>query len=214
VRDRREVTLYIGDVVASREPAVLRTLLGSCVAACLRDPVTRVGGMNHFMLPAPGAVEPGGTLSRFGVHAMELLIGEIQKRGGDRSRLEAKIFGGGHVLDIAASQETVPQQNIRFIRAFLADEGIGIAAQDLGGREARQIVFHTDTGTALLRRLGGAALGRSVMRREREHQAEAERALQYGEVTLFDEPDPPPRSAQPAAGLLVTAGPGRREERS
>lgn len=181
-----QVTIHIGDVFASREPAVIRTVLGSCIAACLRDPVARVGGMNHFMLPAPPHEEADGDLSRFGVHAMELLIGKIQKLGGERARLQAKVFGGGHVLQIAESANGVPQQNIRFIREFLTTEEIPLVAHDLGGRAARQIVFHTGSGSVLVKRFSDQAPLASVA--EREHQERARRALQsYGDITLFND---------------------------
>jgi chemotaxis protein CheD len=183
---KRHVTIHLGDLFASREPAVIRTLLGSCVAACLRDPVSGVAGMNHFMLPAPLTRESAGNLPRFGVHAMELLIGEIQKLGGERARLEAKVFGAGHVLDLLKSGNGVGEQNIIFIRTFLEMERIPLLAQDLGGLSARQVLFHTDSGKVLVRRVSGQRLRDSAA--ELEHQQRAQRELQgYGDITLFDD---------------------------
>ena len=180
------VTIHIGGVFASREPAVIKTVLGSCIAVCLRDPVTGVGGMNHFMLPTPPNGDGEEDLARFGVHAMEVLIGEIQKLGGDRDRLQAKIFGGGHVLDIAESDDGVPQQNIRFIQQFLRIEGIPLIAHDLGGRGARHIQFDTGTGTVRLKRLAGLTALRLAA--EREHERQARQQLHSsGDITLFDE---------------------------
>jgi chemotaxis protein CheD len=178
----RQVSLFVGDVRASREPVVLKTLLGSCVSACLRDPLARIGGMNHFMLPTAGTGEPAANLSRFGLHAMERLIGEIQKLGGERGRLEAKVFGGGHVVELPGSADGVPERNIRFIREFLAAEGIPLVAEDLGGRSARQLLFHTDTGCVLLKRLPASGAHRLA---ERERQGALVSAFGYGEVTLF-----------------------------
>lgn len=184
--DATEVTLYIGDVYASRDAAVIKTVLGSCISACLRDPVARIGGMNHFMLPTPCNGDVGKDLSRFGLHAMELLIGEIQKLGGERARLQAKVFGGGHVLQMAESDNAVPQRNVRFIRQFLVTERIPLVAHDLGGRVARQVVYHTASGSVLLKRLSGQ--GGMASRMEQEHQALArQRTAEYGEVTLFGE---------------------------
>jgi chemotaxis receptor (MCP) glutamine deamidase CheD len=183
---REQVTIYVGGVFASREGAVVKTLLGSCISACLWDPQRGIGGMNHFMLPMPmngGAMED---LPRFGVHAMELLIGEIQKLGGERRRVQGKLFGGGHVLQVPASIGCVPAQNIQFIRRFMAAEGIPVAAEDLGGSQARQIAFHTDTGRAFVKRLAGSGLFQ--MAAEQEHQRVAERAVAAaGEITLFDD---------------------------
>jgi chemotaxis receptor (MCP) glutamine deamidase CheD len=178
--------IQIGGVFASREPIVISTVLGSCIAACLRDPLTGIGGMNHFMLPAPPSGAGGEEPGRYGVHAMELLIGALQKLGGERARLEAKVFGGGHVLQIRESDAGVPQLNIRFIREFLRTEGIPLVAQDLGGYTARHVLFESASGTARVKRLAGSTIQRTVV--EREHQQSAHRALQpRGEITLFDD---------------------------
>jgi chemotaxis receptor (MCP) glutamine deamidase CheD len=183
---REPVTIYVGGVFASRDGTVVRTLLGSCISACLWDPQCGVGGMNHFMLPAPSNGGAPEDLSRFGVHAMELLIGEIQKLGGERRRVQGKLFGGGHVLQVPVSVGCVPAQNILFIQRFMAAEGIPVAAEDLGGSQARQVVFHTDTGRAFVKRLTGAGLFQAAA--EKEHQRMAERAVvNAGEITLFDE---------------------------
>ncbi len=186
---KSHVTIHIGGIFASREPVVIRTVLGSCIAACLRDPATGIAGMNHFMLPAPPNGGGEGDPARFGVHAMELLIGQMQKLGGERGRLRAKVFGGGHVLQIAETPHGVPQQNIRFIREFLRLEGIPLMAHDLGGRNARLVLFDTGSGGVRLKRFAG--LRRVTTVAEREHQADAQRQLQqqqqFGDVTLFDE---------------------------
>lgn len=182
----KQVSIQLGQVHASREPAIIRTVLGSCIAACLRDPVVRVGGMNHFMLPAPlngDAEDP----ARFGVHAMELLIGGIQKLGGERRRLEAKVFGGGHVLDVRVSAISVPQQNIEFITEFLAAEGITLVARDVGGCTARQVMFYTDTGKVLIKRLGRQGLPPAMVERQHQVRAQQQVAAKYGEITLFDD---------------------------
>jgi chemotaxis protein CheD len=179
-----EVVIYIGGVFASRDGAIVKTLLGSCIATCLWDPRNGVGGMNHFMLPRPANGEAEGDLSRFGVHAMELLIGRIQRLGGDRRTLQAKLFGGGHVLQMAGM--SVPEQNIRFIRHFMANEGIPVVARDLGGTAARQVIFHTASGKALMRRLPATQCPR--VETEEAHQREAAHIqAQAGDITLFDD---------------------------
>ncbi|MFB3818741.1 MAG: chemotaxis protein CheD [Candidatus Methylomirabilales bacterium] len=168
--------IYVGDVWASREPVVIGTLLGSCIAACLRDPVSGVGGMNHFMLPEATDGIGAEHVARFGVQAMELLIGRMQKLGAQRARLEAKAFGGGHVLQIPASATGVPERNIQFIRTFLREEGIPLLAQDLGGHAARQVLFHTGSGRVRLRRLPGLA----------PPSVRPPAPPAWGEVTLFE----------------------------
>jgi chemotaxis protein CheD len=190
VLERPEVTIHIGQVYVTREPTIIKTILGSCIAACLIDPVARVGGMNHFMLPAPGNGS-GHRVdhSQFGVHAMDLLVGAIQKAGGDRRRLQAKLFGGGHVLQIAGNGPSVPEQNIHFIEEFMKAERITVASRDLGGYLPRRIHFYTDSGKVYVKRLG-----QRMLRETRTEEREALRmigqeASHFGEVTLFGEPE-------------------------
>lgn len=189
MRERAEVTIHIGGVYATREPMIIKTLLGSCIAVCLLDPEARVGGMNHFMLPTPGvgsydAVES----SRFGVHAMDLLIGAMQKAGGERYRLRAKVFGGGHVLAIAENGSSVPQRNIQFIEEFMRAEGIAVVGQDLGGYLPRRIHFHTDTGKVYVKRLGQHTLRLTGVEEQRYVSKTRQQGPQFGDVTLFDWP--------------------------
>jgi len=170
----REVTIYSGGVHAAARSVVIKTLLGSCIAVCLHDPARAVGGMNHFMLP--GGDGEGEDSTRFGVHAMDCLIGATMKAGGDRRRLVAKIFGGAHVLDVEGPVVDVPRLNIDFVNTFLEAEGIPILSADVGGRYPRHVRF--DTGT-----------GRAFVKRARRHPGvrahEPSRAT-YGAVTLFE----------------------------
>src|SRR5437868_283938 len=136
-----EVTLYLGDVHVAHEPTLVKTLLGSCIAVCLYDPLRGIGGMNHFMLPR--GREEDGASPRFGVPAMETLIGGLIELGASPRRFVAKVFGGGHVLDIDESDAGVPQQNIAFVRGFLEAGGIPVVAEDLGGHAPRNVHFHT-----------------------------------------------------------------------
>ncbi len=182
--ERPEVTIHIGQVYATREPMVIKTVLGSCIAVCLLDPVARVGGMNHFMLPASsGGSQDGG--SQFGIHAMDLLIGSMQKAGGDRRRFQAKLFGGGHILQMAANGTSVPELNIDFIEKFVKTEGLAVISRDLGGYLPRRIHFHTDTGKVYVKRLGQHVL-RETRAEEKEHaRVIAQDAVRFGKITLF-----------------------------
>jgi chemotaxis protein CheD len=148
-----DVTLRIGGVFASDRPAVVRTVVGSCIAACLYDPVSRVGGMNHYMLPYDEDVLTHDDPTRFGLHAMEVLLGSMQKLGARRERVQAKLFGGGHVLASKHSDQSVPMRNIAFIREYVREERLLVLAEDLGGRHGRAIQFYTETGKALIKRL-------------------------------------------------------------
>ncbi|MBI4562947.1 MAG: chemotaxis protein CheD [Candidatus Rokubacteria bacterium] len=184
--ERPEVTLHIGGVYATREPTVIKTLLGSCIAVCLLDPHVQVGGMNHFMLPAPGSgPEDAVDSARFGVHAMDLLIGAMQKAGGERCRLKAKVFGGGHVLSISGNGQSVPQRNIQFIEEFMRTEGIPVVNHDLGGYLPRRIYFHTDTGKVYVKRLGQSTLRLARMEEEQHTRKIRVSGPEFGGVTLF-----------------------------
>jgi chemotaxis receptor (MCP) glutamine deamidase CheD len=174
----KEVTIYIGGVHASAEPALVKTLLGSCIAVCLHDPARGLGGMNHFMLPR-GATGDGDP-TRFGIHAMDCLIGSLQKLGGDRRRLVAKVFGGAHVLAIRESEAGVPQQNIEFIRQFLREEGLRVLSEDVGGYHPRHVHFHTETGRAFVKRVGSREHVRVLTEQARPAPSPA-----YGDVVLF-----------------------------
>lgn len=161
----KETSIHIGGVFSSREPAVVRTVLGSCVSACLFDPLASVGGMNHFMLPEGNGDDTLPT--RYGVHAMEMLINETMKMGAQRRRLRAKVFGAGHVLQIRSIGLAVPERNALFIKKFLADESIPIVGQRLGGTNPLQVHFFTHTGKALIKILGGEKVGQVAAEEER-----------------------------------------------
>lgn len=130
-----------GQYGVSDDPAaMLCTLLGSCVAACMRDPVAGVGGMNHFLLPTGAS---GSNSTSYGVNAMELLINELLKKGARRDRLEAKLFGGGRII---GGLNDVGGQNAAFAQKFLSDERIAYVGGSLGGRNARRIEFYPVSG--------------------------------------------------------------------
>lgn len=126
--------------VASETGFVIATLLGSCVAACLRDPVARVGGMNHFLLGEPGADVAVGPadMQRYGVHAMELLINAMMQRGAQRTRLRAHLYGGANIV---AGLGGIGSSNAAFARNFMQTEGIAVDRCELGGVRARKIEF-------------------------------------------------------------------------
>ena len=137
----RRVSIVQGENAIVVEPGVVvSTLLGSCVAACLYDPVAKVGGMNHFLLGEPGADHrvSAGDMQRYGVHAMELLINGMMARGAMRHRLRAHVYGGGNIVSGLGGIGTA---NAAFAHRFMADEGIEIAHSDVGGTSARKVDF-------------------------------------------------------------------------
>lgn len=152
--------------VSDRDDEVIVTVLGSCVAACIRDPERGVGGLNHFLLPQSERGRWGDEQDsiRYGNFAMEKLINELLKAGCDRARFEVKVFGGGSVIE---SQAAIGDQNAAFVLRYLSDEGLVCAAQDLGGALARRITYSPRTGKVVRRFIGGA---------ERDASARDERA--------------------------------------
>ena len=133
--------------VTSDPDVLLTTILGSCVALCLRDPVVGVGGMNHFLLPE-GAGAGADAGRRYGTYAMELLINDLLKAGGRRDRLEAKLFGGGRMFD---SLRDVGRANADFAERFLQDEGIPLVGGSLRGQGGRRLHYWPVSGRALQR---------------------------------------------------------------
>ncbi|RDE08078.1 hypothetical protein [Pelagibacterium lacus] len=147
-------TVHQGDcLVSGVSETTFSTVLGSCVSACVRDGVARVGGMNHFLLgtQSGSSRDRFGESARYGAFAMEQLINMVLTQGsGRKANLEFKVFGGGN---IHAGMNDVGRKNIEFVRQFLADEGYGIASEDLGGSYARRVLFQPVTGRAFVKRL-------------------------------------------------------------
>ncbi|WP_299041784.1 chemotaxis protein CheD [uncultured Tateyamaria sp.] len=126
------------------DEVVISTLLGSCVACCLWDPVNRVGGMNHMLLALSGANDTSHTLS--GINAMEVLINDLIKLGAVRNRLQAKAFGGARMI---SGFSDIGAQNATFTVQYLAQEGIPLVTQSLGGNLARNLRFWPGSGRAM-----------------------------------------------------------------
>jgi chemotaxis protein CheD len=146
---------------------VIVTVLGSCVSACLRDPKTNVGGMNHFMLPNHGT-EPDGPLSesaRYGAYAMEVLVNHLLALGARRERLEAKLFGAGRVIP---GMSDIGERNAQFALEYLKRENIRVVAQDLGRDDASKVYFFPYTGRVLVKRLR-MLRNDTIMERERDY---------------------------------------------
>jgi len=153
---RWTVKLLPGECYVTRHDEAIVTVLGSCISACIRDPDTGLGGMNHFMLPERderfGSNPSSGfnQINRYGCFAMESLINHLARHGAQRPRLELKVFGGGRILkpmiDIGA-------RNIAFIHSWVRTEGMRLAAQDLGGIQPRKLVYFPATGRARVMKL-------------------------------------------------------------
>jgi chemotaxis protein CheD len=138
-------TVYVaqGEYQTTDQPhVVLSTVLGSCVAACIWDPEAKLGGMNHFLLANASETDSAKSL-RYGVHAMEMLINDLLKKGARRSALRAKLFGGANM---ASNLGDIGASNARFAKQFLATEDIPCLAESLGGTNARRVLFRPTLG--------------------------------------------------------------------
>jgi chemotaxis protein CheD len=158
----KRVTLAPGEFYASKEAVTISTLLGSCVAACLYDPVNRVVGMNHFLLSnrryARNMPMYETEAGRYGIHAMELLINEMLRAGAVRRHLKAKAFGGATILPHTGNVGNffcVGEVNCRFIREFLANDNIPLMAEDLGGERGMVVHFSNGDYAVYMRKIGG-----------------------------------------------------------
>jgi chemotaxis protein CheD len=180
---RKAIKVLPGEYFTTEEDIVLSTVLGSCVSACLRDAVAGVGGMNHFMLP-DSEDSRAGVSARYGGYAMELLVNELLKQGARRERIEAKVFGGGHVLR-GMSSNSVGTRNIVFVREYLKTEGIAIAAEDLGDYCARKVVFLHRSGQAFVRRIDCSIVSDDLAT-ESAYSSRLRNQPVQGEVELFN----------------------------
>jgi len=172
-----------GEVYATQRNMVIVTVLGSCVSACLRDPETHVGGMNHFMLPHHEG-QPDGPLSesaRYGAYAMEVLVNHLLSLGARRERLEAKIFGAGRIVP---GMSDVGAKNARFAIEYLERERIPVLAQDLGRVEASKVYFFPHTGRVLVKRLKTLS-NDTVLIRERNYAERLDELAKGGGADIF-----------------------------
>ena len=178
------INVHAGDFyVSTNKDEMAATVLGSCISACIRDPITGVGGMNHFMLPDAGS--SSSESARFGAYAMEQLINEILKRGGRKERLEVKIFGGANVIKSSAM---IGDKNCEFVKEYLKNEGLLIETQDLGGNLPRKVRYFLDTGKVKMRRIQRAEDFTEVQKEEKTYIKQVDKQLHKpdaGDVELF-----------------------------
>lgn len=188
------MTIFAGEYYISSSKEVISTVLGSCVSVCLYDPVNKVGGMNHFMLPEGAALKEGlynqsglnkDTLTensmRYGITAMEVLIGEMQKKGAERIHMKAKVFGGGRVIARDSGVPTVGDKNIGFAKAYLKTEKIPIESENVGSTHGRKIFFLTGNNSVFVKKV---ALEPAVDE-ERTYMKKLLEMKQKSDITIF-----------------------------
>ena len=173
-----------GEYYVTGRDMLLVTVLGSCVAACIRDPKTGLGGMNHFMLPDSGDKDDLLSPSmRYGGYAMEVLVNQLVKLGAVRSRLEAKVFGGGAVLR-GFTTVNVGERNSEFVLEYLQTERIRVVSQDLQGLFPRKVYFFPASGRVMVRKLKSVH-NNTIIEREQRYGQRLKSSNISGDVELF-----------------------------
>ena len=174
-----------GEYYVTGKDMLLVTVLGSCVAACIRDRDNGIGGMNHYMLPDGGTDEnnPSSSSARYGSYAMEILINQILKLGARRSHLEAKVFGGGNVLQ-GLTVANVGERNAEFVLKFLQTEKIRIVAQDLVDIYPRKVYYFPNTGKVMVKKLRNTH-NNTIFDREKDYGSRLKKTSVGGELELF-----------------------------
>ena len=175
-----------GEYYCTSRDMLIVTVLGSCVSACIRDRVSGIGGMNHFMLPDSGIADGNSPISlsmRYGTYAMEVLINQLLKAGARRENLEAKVFGGGNVLR-GFTTINVGERNAQFVRSYLHAENMRITAEDLNDIYPRKVYFFPRTGKVLVKKLKQTH-NDTLAQREQAYASRLITSTVGGEVELF-----------------------------
>ncbi|QEW06129.1 chemoreceptor glutamine deamidase CheD [Nitrincola iocasae] len=184
--DTQAVKVLPGQYFATHDDTMIVTVLGSCVSVCLRDRLSGIGGMNHFMLPHDSGADSDSLIAasgRYGVYAMELLVNHLLKLGASRSRLEAKVFGGGQVLK-NMSFMNVGQRNVKFVMKHLRNESIPVLGKDVLDIYPRKVYFFPQTGKVMLKKIHSLH-NSTIIDREKAYMHEIETQPMTGEVDLF-----------------------------
>jgi chemotaxis protein CheD len=177
--------LLPGEYYVTGRDMVLVTVLGSCVTACIRDRLSGIGGMNHFMLPDAGLDQdnPVSLSARYGAFAMEILINSLISLGAQRTLLEAKVFGGGNVLP-GMTTMNIGQRNADFALSFLSAEKIRVVARDLIDVFPRKVYFFPKSGKVLVKKLRNIH-NDTIYRREIDYGTRLVKEEVAGDVELF-----------------------------
>ncbi|WP_029407087.1 chemoreceptor glutamine deamidase CheD [Thiomicrorhabdus sp. Milos-T2] len=178
------VKILPGEFYVTQDNERIETVLGSCISACVRDPIAGIGGMNHFMLPVDKNKKGASDVSdanRYGNYAMENLVNALLSHGAKRERLEFKIFGGGRIMN---SLTNVGWYNIGFTFDYIYTEGFKIVSQDIGDIYPRKVLYYPLTGRVRVRRLN-AMHNQSLADEENRYINKIESKPVEGDVELF-----------------------------
>ncbi len=187
--DIEAAKLLPGDYYVTSNHELLTTVLGSCISACIRDKVTGIGGMNHFMLPETtqhklnaGAEAVVGNATRYGNYAMEHLINTILGNGGKRKNLEVKIFGGGKIIPTLGD---VGSKNVQFVLEYIDTEALRLVSQDLGDIYPRKVNFYPKTGKVRMKKIKNLH-NETIASRETQYRTSIkDTPVESGDIELF-----------------------------
>jgi len=177
-----------GEYYVSMHGELISTVLGSCISACIRDVKMGIGGMNHFMLPMGCEDEHAGKIhltsaTRYGNFAMEMLINEILKAGGNKKNLEVKLFGGGRVLS-SMTKIDIGNKNINFVHEYLEEEQLTVTSEDTGDIYPRKVLFFADTGKVRVKKLQNMH-NDTISKREEKYRKSIDEKPVQGDIELF-----------------------------
>ncbi len=152
-----EIKVGMADLKVCVSPDSVTTLgLGSCVGIALRDPITKVGGLAHIMLPDSTAIRNNSNVPKFADTGIEELVRQVTLKGANRSRLVAKIAGGAQMFGFGSTSETVRvgERNVEAVKKKLKEMKIPILAEDTGKNFGRTVIFYPETGDFVIRAVG------------------------------------------------------------
>lgn len=179
--------LLPGEYYVTTDDEMITTVLGSCIAACIRDTERGVGGMNHFMLPETAALGVSATESvignamRYGNYAMEHLINTILRNGGKRKNLEVKLFGGGKIIPTLGD---VGLKNVNFVLEYVDTEALTLVSHDLGDIYPRKVNYYPQTGRVRMKKIKDLH-NDTIINREKRYRSSIQHIEVAGEVELF-----------------------------
>ncbi|GAB4391318.1 MAG: chemoreceptor glutamine deamidase CheD [Gammaproteobacteria bacterium] len=190
VQKRHVVKIQPGEFYVAQGHEIISTTVGSCIAACLYEPIAGVAGMNHFLLPIKSMCDINASqgeifsnAARYGNWAMEYLINEMLKRGSVRENIQAKIYGG--CSSFQSERVSIGKKNIMFVLQYLQDEMITLAEKDVGGKYPRKVAYHTWDGTVKLIHLKHDFKQANIAEQEQQYLEEIKHTDTDGDIELF-----------------------------
>ena len=151
------IKVGMADLNICVSPDSITTLgLGSCVGIAVRDPVTKIGGLAHVMLPDSKSIRSITNIPKFADTGIEELIKQVVAKGANRRRLVAKIAGGAQMFSFQSKNDMtrVGERNVEATKKKLAQLKIPILAEDTGKNYGRTVIFYPETGDFVIRAVG------------------------------------------------------------